>query len=106
MNFKEALVEDTAVFFNLDEFAETHNIDGTDMPIIIDSDKLEELKSSRVNDFEGVYKAQLLFYVKKSDFGGKPAIDSILNMDDKTYRVVASSENGDMLTILLGWYED
>lgn len=106
MTFKEVAEEDMSVFFNLDEFAVTHNIDGSDVPIVIDEDRLEELKANKDTHIEGIYKAKLLFYVKKSDFGGKPAINAIIEIDEKSYRVINSSETDNVITIILGWYED
>ncbi len=106
MTFKEAAEVDMAVFFNLEEFAETHNIDGVDMPIVIDEAKLEELKSSKDIYVEGIHKARLLFHVKKLDFGGKPAIDTVIEMDNRTYRVIDSLEDSVVITIILGWYDD
>jgi hypothetical protein len=106
MNFKEALEDDMEVFFNLDEFAETRNIDGTEMSIVIDEDKLEELKVSRDIHIEGIHEARLLIYVKKNEFGGKPAVNAIIEVDDKSYRVIDSSEVSGVITIILGWYEE
>lgn len=106
MTFKEAAEDDMEVFFNLEEFADTHNIDGVNMPIIIDEDRLEELKHSKDTYIEGIYKARLLFLVKKSDFGGKPAKDTMIEVDDRTYRVIDSAEDSGVITIILGWYND
>lgn len=106
MTFREAVNDDLDVFFNLDEFAEIHSIDGTETPIIIDDDALEELKNTRDTNYDGLYKAVLLFYVKPMDIGGKPAIDALIRVDDKPYRVIGASGNDDVLKIILGRYED
>ncbi len=106
MTFKDSLNDDLDVFFNLEEFAEQHIVDGIEMPIIIDEDGLEELKNLRDADYDGIYKAVLLFYVKKSDIGGKPAIDALMDMDDKTYRVIGASGNDNVIKIILGWNDD
>jgi hypothetical protein len=106
MTFKETLNGDLDVFFNLEEFAEQHIVDGIEIPIIIDEDGLEELKNLRDVNYDGIYKAVLLFYVKKSDIGGKPAINALMEMDDKTYQVIGTSSNDDVIKIILGWYED
>ncbi|MGB8452735.1 MAG: hypothetical protein WCD89_10410 [Anaerocolumna sp.] len=106
MTFKEALNDDLDVFFNLEEFAELHHIDGSELSIIIDEDGLEEIKNLRDADYDGIYKAVLLFYVKKNDIGGKPAINALMEMDDKTYRVIGASGNDDVIKIILGWYDE
>ncbi|WFR55361.1 hypothetical protein QA584_17320 [Anaerocolumna sp. AGMB13025] len=106
MTFKEMLNDDLKVFFNLAEFAEIHRIDGTEMAIIIDEDALEELKKTHDTDYDGIYKSVLLFYVKKSDIGGKPALNSLIEVDDETYQVIGASGNDDVIKIILGRYED
>lgn len=107
MGFKDSLQEDlNDVFFNDDEFACIHTIDGKEMPIIIDEDGLEEMKKLREGDYDGIYKAKLLFFVQKKHFGSKPAIDSIIELDNKLYQVKNATEDGVMLKIILGWDED
>lgn len=107
MSFKEAIEEDMEIFFNLDEFADNHRIDGVQMPLVIDVDKLDELKKNYKDaDIQGIYKAKLIFHVKKRDFGRKPAIDAIINVDDRDYRVINSMEDAGVITVILGWYEE
>lgn len=107
MSFKDILNDDVNnIFFNIDEFSERHNIDGSDMPIMIDEDELQEYKIRREGDYEGLYKATLLFYVRKSDIGSKPAINSLIDFDDKIYKVLSSSEDGEVIKVILGWDED
>ena len=106
MTFKEALEDDLEVFFNLDEFAEIHIIDGVEMPIIMDEDALEELKVTQDVDYDGIYKSVLLFSAKTSDIGSKPAINALMEIDDNMYKIIGASSNGDVLKIIVGWYED
>lgn len=106
MNFKEAAEEDMEVFFNPEEFADYHNIDGVDMLIVIDEDRLEELKNTKDTYINGIHEAKLLFHVKKSDFGGKPATNTVLDVDNRTYRVINSAEDSGIITLILGWYND
>ena len=47
-SFKEQLEKDLdSVFFNMDEFAETHMIDGKEVPIVLDNDRIIELSMGK-----------------------------------------------------------
>ena len=43
MEFKEQLMEDMGVFFNLEEFAECHMINGNETLVIMDNETLADL---------------------------------------------------------------
>lgn len=47
--FKDYISSDLDMFFNLDEFAEEHNIDGKTMAVIIDNDMLQRRKMSQAD---------------------------------------------------------
>lgn len=107
--FKDYLSYDLDnVFFNIDEFAEPHNVNGQSMDIIIDDDELKERQQNRnkfLEDPQGVYNADVLFYVKKSDFGEKPEVMENLWLDNELYQVVDAVENNGVLEItLMGRY--
>lgn len=86
--FKEYMAEDVDdVFFDLDEFAETHNIDGTDMPAVVEADKLQDHSAhweagSKQNYDEGLYDAHMVLYVKAADYGDPPKIGKALYLDE------------------------
>ena len=49
MGFKEQLQKDLdSVFFNLDEFAEIHRVEGKKIPVVVDSDQLNKLKKGQI----------------------------------------------------------
>ncbi|KZL88709.1 hypothetical protein [Clostridium magnum] len=98
MNFKESLQEDLDTFLNVDEFAEIRNIDGADIPIQIDNDLLKERQAKFA---EGTYLGDVLFLVKKSDFGDPPAREQIIKLDNEPMRVTDFQENMGIYTITL-----
>lgn len=107
MGFKESLQEDIDnVFINLDEFADINKVNGSDMPVIIDDQGLEEFNQKRDGDYDGIYKSRMMFFVKLSDLGYKPAIESILEIDDRQYRVIDVNLDDNILKIIVGWNED
>ena len=100
MTFKEQIALDNKnVFMNQDEFSETHNINGKDMPCIVDNnEQIDREKRYRYNHSlygDGVYIKQLLIYVKAEDFGPLPAIGRVLLFDRKNYIITdAINEDG------------
>jgi len=83
------------VFFCLDEFAETHNIDGTDMPVVLETDKVADRAShweagAKQNFDTGLYNATLTLYVKAADYGKRPKVGKTLIFDGGAaqYRVL------------------
>lgn len=101
MNFKNAVAADiNSVFLNPDEFAETHNVEGKDISIIIDNEKLTELKTK--SQFASqITQAEMLIYVKNSDLGYVPAKDSMLEIDSNIYTVNMCTDSEGMLEIVL-----
>ena len=100
MTFKEQIALDNKqVFMNLDEFSETHLVNGKEMPCIIDNNEMvDREKRYRYNHSlyaDGVYIKQLLIYVKAEDFGPLPAIGRMLVFDKKSYIITeAINEDG------------
>lgn len=94
--FKDMVAADVhGVFLNLDEFSETHNVDGKDIPVQIDNNEQIERQKRQAEVAEGIFVTQKLIYVSAEDFGPLPRIESVLKLDGKTYRVVdAVDEDG------------
>lgn len=89
------------VFMNIDDFGETHTVNGREMTIIIDDDKLDEheVRIEGADHGDGIYAKQSLFYVRAADFGRRPANGSILKLDGKTYIVTKTISAGGIYTI-------
>jgi hypothetical protein len=98
---KDYISSDLNVFFDLDEFAEEHNIDGKTMAVIIDNDMLQRRKMSQA---DGTYTGELLFYVRKNELGSKPAIGQHITFDDMPYRVSDCQDDGNLYIITLEAY--
>lgn len=96
MSFKDIVQEDRKrVFLNLDEFGDTHTIDGKEMTVIVDNNEmLEREKRYKVHD-DGIFIRQVLIYVLEEDFGPLPAIGRLLKLDNKPFRITdAINEDG------------
>nr|WP_295681139.1 hypothetical protein [uncultured Lachnoclostridium sp.]DAD78554.1 MAG TPA: Gifsy-2 prophage ATP-binding sugar transporter-like barrel, 4 helix bundle.7A [Caudovirales sp. ctCiv1] len=106
MGLKESIESDlNAVFFNMDEFSEEHEVDGELMNIIIDDfERVKRNQKYNVDD-DGQYLRKLLFFVKVSEFGTLPEVDSVLNLDGVEYIVIDASIEGSVYSITLGVVE-
>ena len=93
---KDYFESDLDTFINDDEFSTIHTINGVEMQIIMDSDKL---KTKQAKD--GVYEGDVLFHVKKSVFGEAPAIGNLIELDGGTYRVTDFQEDEGLYSITL-----
>lgn len=106
MTFKEQIARDNhKVFMNLDEFAETHMVNGKEMAVqidnneLIDREKRYQYKRSLYGD--GVYLKELLIYVRAEDFGKLPAVGRVLTLDGKTYTVSDAIDEDGIFSLCL-----
>ncbi len=102
MGFKDVIKADVhKVFLNVEEFSDTHVINGVEMPVQIDSNEQIEREKRFNQNMDGIYKNQKLIYVSASDFGPMPKQGSILTMDKRTYRVADAIDEGGIYSITL-----
>lgn len=99
MGFKEQIQSDIDnVFFNSNEFAEPHMINGSSANIVKDDDKAEKLGSSGA---VGVFGTIIVYYVKASDLPVRPKIGDVQDFDDDYYQVVDVKEDFGVYEITL-----
>lgn len=103
MGFREQLQEDLdTVFFNPDEFAEGHVINGENVDIIVDNDALAELFLSRQIHTEQIFTDSIMFYVRKKDLGFEPVPGQYIDYDGHGYLVTDVKTDDDSYTVVLG----
>lgn len=87
--FKERVAQDVEnVFFNLNEFAEERYIDDKLMPCITQHPGVTERAAhweggAKQSFDQGMYKADLLLYVKQRDYGPMPKSGKQITLDKK-----------------------
>ena len=88
--FKDcAAVDINLAFFNEDEHAEWHTVDGKQMLIVWEEDLLRQHNAhweagAKQNFDTGLYTAHPIIYVKVEDYGPKPKVDKLLTLDAGT----------------------
>lgn len=104
MDFKDVIKEDVAIFSNCKEFSAVHNVDGKEMPIVIDEMELieRENKYDKESMGEGSYQKKLLFFVPASVFGRLPKVGRILTLDGKKYEVIDANREDGIFSITIG----
>lgn len=96
--FKDFLKKDLSTFFNIGEFAETHLIDGRQVNVIIDNDRLQHRSK---NEYEGVHVGDLLYFARIEDFIENPKIDSIQVFGKVRYIIFDVRKSNGMYEIIL-----
>ena len=109
--FQDQLLKDVGnTFFNVDEFAEWHTLDGKRMRCVIDDDTfgkrdnaMETLSRLAMTDAieAPIYKKTFSIYVPVADFGEPYAVGAELLVDDvHMTTVLAFEKEGDVYHII------
>ncbi len=97
--FKEYAAEDIDLtFFDGDEHAELHKVDGTEYLVIIEEDDIRQHAAhweagAKQNFDTGLYNAHTILYIKAKDYGPKPKVGKYLVLDEgtdhqRTYKIL------------------
>lgn len=101
--FKDFITEDLNVFFNLDEMASEHELDGERIPLVVVAteadDKINGMSRDQLYATQEVYKSYRTIYVKHADYL-MPKIDSLITLDGKEYYVEESSDESGVIKIV------
>ena len=106
MTAKEHWMDDIQhAFFDVDEFADYHIVNGERMPCVIDNFELLD-RERKYNPYkgefaDGVYTKQILMFVRESDFGPLPNIGRRVTLDKKNYIVTDAINEGGYFSITL-----
>lgn len=105
MDLREIMRDDLDdVFFDMEEFAERHTVNGKEMSVIFDENELlERKKEGRAGShFDGAYLATAMLYVKAEEYGPRPKVGSVLVIDEKkVYRVAEAVDECGVYSIAL-----
>lgn len=107
LTFKDAVKADIDdVFFNTDEFADEHTVNGKKLLVVLDENTLLDRSAhweggAKQSFDQGLYKADARLYVKIAEFGGRPKVSSPLLLDGKKYLVSDVDEESGVYAIEL-----
>lgn len=101
-SFKELVQADVSnVFLRLDEFGDTHIVDGKEMTVLADDNEIIEREKKMKSNMDGVYVKQKLIYVKSDEFGALPAIGRAIVFDGKRYLVLEAVDEQGVYSITM-----
>lgn len=89
---------DLETFIDQNEFAETKSIDGRDLVIILDNDRLKERSKK---EYDGISVGEVLFFVKKADYGSRPEEGTPVIFGTRQMYVFDAREDLGMYEIIL-----
>lgn len=99
--FQEQIAADNAaVFINDTEFAEVHNLNGTECKAIV-QDISVAIQQGKDDCFPGIYGSQLQINCLKADLPEVPVYGMRFYLDDKMYEVESVGDDMGILTIQL-----
>ena len=97
MNFKDELAADIdAVFLNLEEFAEEHQVEGVKIKCVIDSDKGQPKSDGSMYDLA---EADFVLMAKTTDLPARKEAGSVLNLDGRELTVSTWEEQGGIAVV-------
>lgn len=104
--FKEQIQSDLDIFFNLDEFGETHQVEGRMIPSIFMNDSCGSTSSSEDKDLKnmGLTGANFTLYVKRADANFKYSAGKIMNVDGRELIINKVAEEKEVLIFNLHQY--
>jgi len=100
MNFKDAVAADIDnVFFKTNEFAESVNIDGKPVPLILDDDMLQGKTETYA---EGLANGEQFIFIKQKDIKRIPQPGDELSKENKKWYVREVISEMGVLAIRIG----
>ena len=97
-SFKEQVYADLNKIIDLDHFAETHTVEGKEIKVVFDDDKLVERQGGAEL---GVAEADLLMFAKAADLPPRKAPGSAINIDGREYIIDDWKEDMGLATVAL-----
>lgn len=95
---KDYLNADLETFFNLDEFAEPHSINGKTLNVVIDNDQLTRRSKK---EYDGITVGEILYFVKAEDFGERPEQGTPQIFDGRQMYVFDCREDNGVYEVIL-----
>lgn len=106
ITFKEQIaLDNSAVFINMDEFAEEHDLNGSICKCILQdisvADNLSTAGSADLLEYAGVFGSRVQVNCLKGDLPEEPVNGQAFHIDGKYYLVESCADDMGVLTIQL-----
>lgn len=98
MSLKKQIQADLNLFFNTDDFADTHLINGRPLNVVVDNDQLTKRSKK---EYDGISVGEVLYFVKAEDFGERPEQGAPQIFDGRQMYVFDCREDNGVYEIIL-----
>lgn len=112
MTFKESVADDLDnVFFDMDEFAEMHNIDGKDVCVVLTDTTFVDAKAGQrsrasFNQKESaINRSGYLLYVREKDVRKRFTVNAMIKLDGTTMFVQSVTHYPGFWKLKIGKYQ-
>jgi len=100
VTFKDLAAADLATFLNVNEFADSLDIDGSSVAGVLMNDE-----APGPAEDDGVTQLEQTLYARAADFDQAPVVRQRLTVNDRQANVVRVDQDQGMLIIRLRWFD-
>ncbi len=101
-SFKDDMAEDLdATFMDLEEFAELHEVNGREIPIMFDEERLEKIRRLQGDIRDDVFQGEVFFFALERDLGSI-RVNELVTLDGKEKFVHSAELKEGLWSIVLG----
>ncbi|MCI8337948.1 MAG: hypothetical protein HFH62_04570 [Lachnospiraceae bacterium] len=102
-SLKEDMAEDLDnVFLDFEEFADLHEVNGEEIPIVMDEEKMERIRRLQGDIQDGVYQGEVFFFAREKDLGSDVRVNALFTLDGREKFVHSAKLAGGLWNIVLG----
>ena len=105
MAFKDDVLTDLdEVFFNMDEFADEHLVNGETICCVVEgltTNQAITKQAKHAVSFEGIANRTIVVHVRTADLLEPVSAENIMELDGTVYRVADCTEDKGLTTIIL-----
>lgn len=106
ISFREQVANDIEnVFFNMEEFADIHDVEGEEIPVVLYEDDNEIHDGGSARNYDGLSSDNVSLAIKRENMKEKlPANGQNFHLDKKLYKVKTVKEQMGVVFIQLASY--
>lgn len=102
-SLKEDMAEDLdSVFLDFEEFADLHEVNGKEIPILLDEEKMERIRRLQGDIQDGVYQDEIFFFARERDLGPDIRVNALFTLDGREKFVHSAKLTEGLWSIVLG----
>lgn len=101
-SFKDDMAQDLDdTFMDFEEFADLHEVNGSQIPIMFDEERLEKIRKSRGEFRDDVFQGEVFFFARERDLGSI-RVNELITLDGKEKFVHSAELKEGLWSIVLG----